>query len=277
MLMATSILSFGYNKKNHAIITRCAIEFLNKYVHPDFITEAEANKIIKGNVSEDRNLFKHAIRLWNQHFYNPLKPIEFWKRSKSIDVRFERIAKRWFNRIGSDKYFNSIGEIIHHIQDCTNPAHVVPVFHGGILKDNFDEQDITPYLPGSITIDTNSNYVNPFLIAILKPVALQTLAALHDPFKVHVEQNDSAYSQTIDWAYYWQSNPNGWFGKYGLLGNNYLKENIVLQDVKYTIVNNYYAQYSSKQIEMAVLRTAEFIYFAKKRLQVQVSKKQENN
>ena len=271
-IILNSFTAFGYNKKNHALITERAIFLLNERCE-NFITAEEANLIIEGNVSEDRNLFKMLIRLWNQHFYNPLKPREFWLRDKSIDVRFERIAKRWFDRPGSDKDFSSIGEIVHHIQDCTNPAHVVPVYHGGCLKDEFDEQDISAYLPRSIQIETNITYREPYLSSILGQPAIQTLESIRKPIDIKLENNGVISSRTIDWSYFWMDNPNGWFGEYGFLGNNYLYEKIPRGDTLYMIDKSTYDDYSSKQIELAVIQTANFIYFAKTQLQKTAIKK----
>jgi len=96
IFLLTAVLSgFAYNTTNHEAITQQAIYLLNNTYCPDFISEDEAKMIIKGNVSEDANVFKGIIRVFNQHFYNPLKDEKHRKRFSSIDKRFERIAKRW--------------------------------------------------------------------------------------------------------------------------------------------------------------------------------------
>lgn len=266
-IILNSLVVFGYNKKNHAIITRCAIQLLNNYFQKEFITNDEAYSIIKGNVSEDNSILKHLIRLWNQHFYNPFKPEELWRRSKSIDVRFKRIAKRWIKRIGSGRYFYSVGEIIHHIQDCTNPAHVIPIYHGGSLKDRFDEQDCDNFLPDSINIDTTVNYYTPYITSILNPVVGETLTSINDQFEILLNDKNNLSSKKIDWSYFWQDNPNAWFGKYGLLGNTYTDKKITIGEITYLINERIYKDYSSRQIALAVVQTANFIYFAKKQLQ----------
>jgi hypothetical protein len=266
LTVSSSVVS-AYNKENHDSITRCAIALLNKYLGTVFITEAEAQKIIKGSVSEDGAFIKFFVRPWNMHFYSPYKPREFWQRGESIDVRFERIAKRWFNRKNSNKYFYSIGEIVHHIQDCTNPAHVVPVYHDGCLKDRFDEQNVTAYLPSSISIDKSIGYNVPYLSSVLNRTAIKTLDSIHNKFEIRIETNGVTSPKWIDWSYFWQDNPSGWFGDYGFLGNNYLDEKIQKGEVTYLINKSTYEGYSSKQIEQAVIETANFIYFAKTQLQ----------
>jgi hypothetical protein len=263
-----------YSKQNHAIITQFAIKFLNKKYGSNFITEIEAKQIIKGNLSEDHFGKKWLIRLWNQHFYNPLKSKSNWKRSKSIDVRFERIAKRLFRKKNSKKFNYLIGEIIHHIQDVTNPAHVVPVYHGGSIKDQFDEQDISKYgfLIDEISIDTSYLYNQPYLLSVLKPTAIKTLKSIEQRFDIKVKRNNTVSKKSIDWNYFWEEDNNQWFGRYGKLGSpnnkktkfdNYLKENIQIGKTTYIIDKDIYREYSIKQIKIAIVQTAQFIYYMK--------------
>lgn len=99
LLIAFIVFCFenkAYNEDNHARITRCAVDLLNKYLGYEFITQAEAEKIVNGNCSEDHFGLKWLNRYWNQHFYNPLKTQKEWRRGKSIDVRFDRIVKRCY-------------------------------------------------------------------------------------------------------------------------------------------------------------------------------------
>jgi len=162
IFLLTAVLSgFAYNTTNHEVITQQAIYLLNNTYCPDFISEDEAKMIIKGNVSEDANVFKGIIRVFNQHFYNPLKDEKHRKRFSSINKRFERIAKRWFMRKSSRKYFKYVGEIVHHIQDATNPSHVVPVNHVLNVKDKFDEHYLVCYFPDTFIIDKQNTYGPP--------------------------------------------------------------------------------------------------------------------
>lgn len=263
-----------YSKRNHAIITQYAINFLNKKYGANFITKTEAKQIIKGNLSEDHFGKKWLIRLWNQHFYNPLKSKSNWKRSKSIDVRFERIAKRLFRKRNSKKINYLIGEIIHHIQDVTNPAHVVPVYHGGNIKDRFDEQEISQFdfFKDNISIDTSYVYNQPYLQSILKPIAIKTLKSIDQRFVVQVKRNNIARKKSIDWNYFWEGDNNQWFGHYGKLGipsnkktkfDNYLKDSIQIGKTTFIIDKKTYAEYSTKQIKIAIIQTAQFIYYMK--------------
>lgn len=273
LLYSTSALS--YNEQNHLLITKFAIEYLNKIFGEDFISNEEGEQILQGNRSEDSFGHKWVIRYWNQHFYNPLKPKKYWRRSKSIDLRFERIAKRCFKRADSDKFFYYVGEIVHHIQDATNPAHVVPVYHGGSLKDKFDEQEVEAFFPSELNINFDNSYSEPYLTEVLKPVAVKTLKSIKESFSISVKVGRSTTAKMIDWSFFWEENPESWFGNYGSLGapdkesgqkiDNYLSCKIEKGDTTYLVDKANYERFSSRQIELAITKTAQFIYFAKTR------------
>jgi len=265
---------FAYNTSNHEAITQQAIYLLNYSYCLDFITPQEAKMIIKGNVSEDANALKGLTRAINQHFYNPLKANKYWKRIYSITVRFERIATRCFKRIDSKKYFKYVGEIIHHIQDATNPSHVVPVYHGPGLKDKFDEHYLACYFPKRVVIDTMMSYKSTYLTSTLKPVAIKTLEAIRDSFEIYVMRSGVCVQQKIDWSSFWKENPTCWFGQYGRLGqpdkcageniDNYFLSTIQKGDTTFFIDKCIYDDFSRKQVELAVIETARFLYYAKK-------------
>lgn len=265
---------FAYNTSNHEAITQQAIYLLNASYCCDFITPDEAKMIIKGNVSEDKNVFKWPARIFNQHFYNPLKESKFRKRIHSINVRFERIAKRFFKRINSKKYFRSVGEIIHHIQDATNPSHVVPVYHGFNVKDKFDEHYLACYFPKRVEIDTMKCYYSTYLPAMLNPVAERTLEAIKQNFEIDVMHKEVFVKRLINWSAYWNDNPKDWFGQYGYIGkpdkcageniDNYFVSKIIKGDTTYYINRCIYDDFSRKQTEMAVIETAQFLFYAKR-------------
>ena len=267
-------LASAYSPENHAIITQLAINYLNNKYGECFISEQESRALIKGNIREDKSLIKFPIRPFNQHFYNPLKMKILRPRGASIDARFERIAKRCLQKKNSKRFFFKVGEILHHIQDVTNPAHVVPVYHGPGRKDSFDNQELLSYQPIHHINDTVKSYKPPYLNSILMPIAVLTLNQIKTKFDVDVEINGETSQRSIDWGYFWKDNPNSWFGTYGYLGapakhnsrymDNYLKCLIIKDGATYYIDKSIYDDLSLKQLQLAVSKTAEFILYAKK-------------
>ncbi len=264
-------LGYSYNKPNHRIITKLAIDYLNEH-YPGYISDKEARKIIRGNISEDGWNLKAIIRWWNQHFYAPQKT-KNWSRPKSIDVRFNRIAQRCFDRVNSRRYFHYVGEIVHHIQDVTNPSHVIPVFHFTNPKDRFDHQPNLGSLVIKPSINTQVKYQAPFKLAILSPTAQQTLKNLDSKFDVTITKDGKSVKKQIDWSYFWKENPNAWFGCYGSIGaplkgehHDYYGRTIIVKGAThYEIEKSVYDEFSTQQLQLAVAKTAEFIYHAKQR------------
>ena len=273
MLLFSSLNMLAYTPENHSLITQAAIDYLNDKYAYDFISKEEAEKIIKGNVSEDRLWYKWFVRLFNHHFYNPFKPLKLRTSFRSIQVRFDRISKRAFRKIQSKKYFYRVGELLHHVQDLSNPAHSVPVYHFKNPTDQFDGQDLIKTFKFESEIDTNTRYTSPYHASILKPVAQQTLQNIQDKFEIKVQIAGAQSTKIIDWTYFWKENPNRWFGCYGYLGapykgeksDNYLQDTIQKGDTLYHIDSTIYRAFSKKQYDLAVKKTAEFIYYAKMR------------
>ena len=112
-------------------IKRCG-DKLSEAMH-DF-----ANEILRGVVDEDAI---RPERMRNWHFYRSNKRIGGKKLIKytSEDIFHKRIKE--MNKYGKDdkRRYNNLGRILHHIQDMSTPAHVIPIYHGIIIKDYFEE------------------------------------------------------------------------------------------------------------------------------------------
>ncbi|PCJ67438.1 MAG: hypothetical protein COA58_03720 [Bacteroidetes bacterium] len=265
---------YCYSPDNHAIITQMAVDYLNEHVRTDYIAEDEAKNMIEGNKSEDESKLKLPFRLFNFHFYHPSK----WKRIMgltvgSIDRRFNRITKRCLRKTSSSKYFFHIGEILHHLQDYTNPAHVVPVFH---LKDAFDKQLIASTSScDTFKIAYDAKPKKKYDKFFLDPIANQTLQSMKDSFDVVKSRKGNTEVISVDWTSFWQPSKVFWFGRYGKINrkrglfksDHYGENNIVIGKTTYTIDPQLYKEYSEQQICLAVMETARFIYFAKERMQ----------
>ncbi len=264
----------AYDRKNHTVITQQAINLLNETYGHNYICPHEAKMIINGNLSEDdpRNP-KMLIRPFNQHFYNPRKADWQWSRTKSIDVRFHRLSNRLFGRIDREKYYYSVGEIVHHFQDVTNPSHVVPVYHGPGRKDIFDEQCIHCLLPKKLTVKRAAVLVHAVPETILEELANTTLDNLVQPFTIKSTRHGKTTSKTITWEDYWRDNKCGWFGAYGkpdhkcmhrIAGtNNFGKTHIHDGCTHYDVPYKNYEDFTRQQVKLAVNYTALMIFFAK--------------
>lgn len=272
LLVTLTSASYSYDLNNHKKINLCAIKLLSSIYGADFLTEKEIQLLIDGNLNEDKpNLGK----LWNQHFYNPIKPKELWQRCHSIDKKFDKLVQKYISTKGEQE-ITLAGAIIHHIQDATCPSHVVPIFHWAGKPDKFDYLEIDSLLPASFNNFAIDDYTNDYPNVLHLKIAKQSLDNIEQRFTIKKIKDGILTTDTIDWSLFWADNPNGWFGDYGLLGkpkkqsgkitDNFLKEEIIVNGCTYQISKSSYEELIREQLLLAVTSTAKFIYYCKMRM-----------
>lgn len=268
----------AYDRKNHTLITQQAINLLNKTYGCNYICPHEAKMIINGNLSEDdpRNP-KQLIRPFNQHFFNPQKEDWQWSRTGSIDVRFRRLVNRLHGRVDRERYYYSVGEIVHFFQDVTNPSHVVPVYSGPGRRDIFDEQCLHCLMPQKLTVTRSAELSRVWPETILTELANITLSNLDQKITIlkssHAMTGRKNTPVTITWNDFWKDNPCGWFGAYGkpehqcmhrAAGKDqYLKTHIHDGCTSYDVPYETYRKFTRQQVNLAVNYTALMIFYAK--------------
>jgi len=128
---------------DHQKITRKAVELFMAHDQGDFsaLLQRYIDDIIDG--SKDADTKPLHIRSTNWHFYRAndllqpirikilgLMPLTIYPTSDHIlKLRIEQLQKEC-RKGASDDLFNLAGRILHHTQDMSTPAHVVPVYHG---------------------------------------------------------------------------------------------------------------------------------------------------
>lgn len=268
LLLFAALDSPAFNRENHRLISMKAIELLQEKYGADYLSQEEISLIIKGNLSEESFNFKSFIRPFNKHYINPNKDSALWKRDQSIDTRYQRLVIRFYKRRNSPKYNYSIGEIIHFIQDAASPLHVVPIAHSE-NKDHFESQDIQNLLPEEFPKEEYLYCTQNYPLYLLETLAKKTLSNINQKFPVQIGENGNIRADSLDWSSFWKVEPDTWMGEYGMLGktngseDNFLQEEISAQGKNYRISPSTYEDFSKEQLELAVLYTARFIYFAK--------------
>lgn len=263
--------AFSFNSENHRLITQRAIELLQQKYGNDYLSENEIKRIIKGNLSEERLNFKSIIRPYNRHYFNPDKDPSIQKNMSSINFRFDRLIAEFYGNHGSDNYDRSIGEIIHFIQDAASPAHVLPIDHCNEKMDAFDSQELGSLLPNELMEEKFLQCTMEYPQYLLKRLSRKTLENIDNKFFVFVEDDSRSYEDSLSWTSFWQKDSTQWFGSYGFLGesadedakDNFLKSDITKDGKIYHIESVAYNEFTKKQLDLAVLYTARFIYFAK--------------
>ena len=131
----------------HKKITKLALELCKDKLSPKILEHSSV--IIQGSDDEDTTeLLKRGT---NWHFYRTKnskipKRVNLLFKTTSEDILDKRIDSMNSCDKNSDKYYNYLGRIIHHIQDMSTPSHVMPIYHGskapflvwGNQDDNFE-------------------------------------------------------------------------------------------------------------------------------------------
>jgi len=242
---------------DHKRITRRAIEiFCHRQPGPfaDLLSH-HCEQIVDG--SRDADTRPLHVRATNWHFYRAnghLKPIEthlLWvpitiypTSDHILRLRIEELSNEVEKGISHD-LFNLVGRILHHTQDMSTPAHVVPVYHGmDILdlvpddlnvRDSFEDyaEEHSPDLLAALDIDAihfdELAYSPPDLFANYEQAAQRTLRLLFDAPEARFPAMVDGKRRTLDWSMFWQQWREGrddaasrhGFGRYGPLGAHF--------------------------------------------------------
>lgn len=226
--------SIALDISEHSQITQIAFQKYEQCVDSDFGSLVK-RILVASNLEEDVNLpLKWAMY---SHFYNPYKEIKSYRYGSLARVAIEQ------NRILKEKSLNDrawetefkirrLGHILHHIQDATSPAHVVPVQHW--LNESYETLSETkdPFYSSLIDYLSNSPSDCSFLFfpvmlptEILKQTAIETHNSLKEPFDYLINNE----LKQGDWSLFWQESEED-YGQYGILGNKFGAVDFNLED-----------------------------------------------
>ena len=112
----------------HKKITKLALEFCKDKLSSKILEHS--SNIIQG--SDDEDTSNKISRALNWHFYRTEnskipKRVKLLFKTTSEDILNKRINSMNGCDENSDKYYNYLGRIIHHIQDMSTPSHVMPI------------------------------------------------------------------------------------------------------------------------------------------------------
>ncbi len=194
-----------------------------------------ASEILRGVEDEDDI---RPERMLNWHFYRSNEKIKGKKLIKytSEDIFAKRITNMKKHKKDDKKRYNNLGRILHHIQDMSTPAHVIPIYHGPSfsLKDKFNIRD---YFEEFMSKQTNADTLGETVvlgksqkdfITLYEDAAKATLKYIQNTtFKLKPVKTDE-HKQKLFLNEFWQNceqneNPKlKGFGSYGPLHGCFL-------------------------------------------------------
>ena len=249
--------------KNHKTITRLAIELCKDRLSQEILENKEY--IIQGAWDEDTTqLISRAL---NWHFYrantSPIpKKIRNLFNPTSENI-FQRRVNEFYNFKKDTQRFNSLGRIVHHIQDMCTPSHVIPIYHGPELPVKFSKQVIDDYLEDFMEIhDKDINLIDlqipeidnsDNLYSIYHNTAEKTLNSI---LKIHLPVSQRPYSHF--WKHYTEEEFSKFSG-FGVFGENH------------ELFNNYSEREEQELLKIqklitkhAIISTAKILLFVSK-------------
>lgn len=137
--------------QDHRRLTRKALELFHVYTGSELSAHLLQHSEQVEQGAEDADYHPFTTRITNWHFYpqnnhlqpkvlyvGDLLPLPVTPTSEKILAHRVEELRREFAKDHPARVEELVGRILHHIQDMSTPAHVVPVYHGPRLKDSYE-------------------------------------------------------------------------------------------------------------------------------------------
>jgi hypothetical protein len=253
--------AWSYAIKTHSKITEYSIQQYNRcadIVWPNDLKRkiigTDREMIAASNIHEDLNVF---IKAQNWHFYRYQSELGSGTLNlgvASVELRMNHLAK-YTQKDSPGNVVGNVGSISHYIQDVTNPAHVVPIYHS--TGDGFDQYDFESVWPKPLDEEQCRNILTKKIegpVELLQLYAVDTLISINN--KVTISRNGIEEQTTWSIAYWAEkiietANKHT-FGSYGTLGNSFGLTEFNRNGEIVRVDANQYKEYAQSQIKKAI-------------------------
>ena len=178
---------------HHRQITRTALIYWQResgVALPDALCQA----IVRGSGIEDAPSWQ---RLYHWHFYRSNPQIPDWPLLRLTSEYRVRALQQHLSRTQPHVERGEwIGRLLHHLQDMSTPAHVVPIYHDPLFADGYEKR-LPHLLPPDwaspqpeVTLDATAVIAETGELGLYHYAAQQTLAWL--------DSHDSTLAATLD-------------------------------------------------------------------------------
>jgi hypothetical protein len=241
----------AFELAEHKAITERAVAELSICLKAP-ISKKMIRELISFNRREDLNLF----RKWGRysHYYDPQG--KMLSRRASVELRLAKLEDDL--KEDPDKAFDSLGGVIHYLQDMASPPHVIPIKHGA--SDGFESFDDTAFFDeplSAVDCEELRKYpVQPWS-DLLQETIKATLATMSQKVPAMIDGDKAE----ISWADFFGGNSSVAVGEYGVFGNKFGAEKFTIDSKTYQIQQADYAAYKRTQLLLAVSVTRRAIYY----------------
>lgn len=247
VLMFNASIANAYHLGEHESITRQAVAEIRK-CWPESAAALVDDDLVRANLDEDLNLV--VKELFYSHFYNPNRHLSMF-RGSSWD-RVTDLTPDLLQCRGSSiaEVAAQLGAVIHHLQDGTVPAHVVPVNHS--FWDGFESLELTAAVNSGWTCDQMRSIPSDEPAALEQEVTKATLIAI-DQARFRAKLFETQQTRILTGSEFWLDGAGGDFGEYGDLGNSFGSNELGnAQGETLSIASTDFNSFKSQQVRQAV-------------------------
>jgi hypothetical protein len=260
LLSLSASPAYAYHLDDHQRITLQAVQELNA-CFPGLISHANETALWMSDLEEDVDIIRKEFLY--SHYFNPYKHLDMRRYDSS--VRVERLQsdleqdEAEGDRSGLD-VFTHLGHLVHHLQDMSVPAHVVPVMHG--LEDGFEKYDLKGDISSGLSCADLITHPVSDLSTLLVDTAKQTLSSVSSlSVQIMTAAGTASQEVTVRGDDFWQAASDDSFGKYGTLGNHFGETSFVENGTTYAVPIDFYADYKQQQMKSGARATLEALYW----------------
>ncbi len=187
----------------HRRLTAVALELCHNSLSDNFYSYAQ--EIINGSDIEDTT--KLFERITNWHFYrseeSPISDrVYCCIRPTSEHLLQKRIDQMLQYSKDDKRRYEYLGRVLHHIQDMSTPAHVLPIYHGPIKQDYFENfiEEHVEHITFESTMLPTDTALEDGLMGLYDLGAKRTInSVLHDGFVVKTDTEEMKLPLTRFW------------------------------------------------------------------------------
>lgn len=259
-LFVNGASAFAYHLGDHSRIARQAYtEFTSCF--PEVAQVLNPEVLVQSDLDEDLNLV--VKELMYAHYYNPNHELDMWRHS-SMDRVHDLSPTLQICRVGGSTWDGAntadLGHVIHHLQDMTVPAHVVPVSHSA--WDGFETYKYNGEIGSDLSCAEIESGGGENLERMLQETALDTLGYVKQ-FKVSARDNvDDGQQREIYGENFWVESSSTGFGSYGSFGNAFGSAVVSGTDGDMAVSDGAYREFKSRQMKRAVRATLRALAWA---------------
>ena len=243
----------AFHLGDHTEVTRQALKEFEK-CYPQVFQKDETFFIITSDLEEDINVIRKDLLY--SHYFNPDKVLPMFRKDSL--ARVVDLAADIKDDHNSILLYMHLGHALHHLQDMSVPAHVVPITHG--FNDTFETYNLKKQ---DLNIGLSCQELEHLAQQVTSLPELLVLAARKtlgdiDKLSVPITRIDplGTTNFSVPGKTFWQLTGGNDFGHYGSLGEHFGQVEIDFAgNIKIIVPAKFYESFKNQALQKAVINS----------------------